>query len=80
MDRRRLSHRDRHLGAFPGHTLDDVQSGGISVVHTALLLDGPERTVARSPLRPAPRSFLHGEPVMSPKPPWYVTDRTAATT
>ncbi|WP_432178732.1 aldehyde dehydrogenase family protein [Streptomyces sp. NBC_00063] len=66
-------------GAFPGHTLDDVQSG-IGVVHNALLLDGPERTVVRGPFRPAPRALLHGEVVMSPKPPWFVTNRTAAIT
>ncbi|MEU6665846.1 aldehyde dehydrogenase family protein [Streptomyces sp. NPDC046727] len=66
-------------GAFPGHTLDDVQSG-IGVVHNALLLDGPERTVVRGPFRPAPRALLHGQLVMSPKPPWFVTNRTAATT
>ncbi|MFF8726624.1 aldehyde dehydrogenase family protein [Streptomyces sp. NPDC015171] len=66
-------------GAFPGHTLDDVQSG-IGVVHNALLLDGPERTVVRGPFRPAPRALLHGQPVMSPKPPWFVSHRTAATT
>ncbi|WP_406402419.1 aldehyde dehydrogenase family protein [Streptomyces uncialis] len=66
-------------GAFPGHTVDDVQSG-IGVVHNALLLDGPERTVVRGPFRPAPRSLLHGEPSLSPKPPWFVTNRTAATT
>ncbi|MFF1396202.1 hypothetical protein ACFVZD_20620 [Streptomyces sp. NPDC058287] len=66
-------------GAFPGHTLDDVQSG-IGVVHNALLLDGPERTVVRGPFRPAPRSLLHGEMSLSPKPPWFVTNRTAATT
>ncbi|MFD4606388.1 aldehyde dehydrogenase family protein [Streptomyces sp. NPDC058464] len=66
-------------GAFPGHTLDDVQSG-IGVVHNAVLLDGPERTVVRGPFRPAPRSVLHGELSMSPKPPWFVTNRTAVTT
>ncbi|MGW6457139.1 aldehyde dehydrogenase family protein [Streptomyces sp. NPDC055078] len=66
-------------GAFPGHTVDDVQSG-IGVVHNAVLLDGPERTVVRGPFRPAPRSVLHGEPSISPKPPWFVTNRTAATT
>ncbi|PBC65621.1 hypothetical protein BKI49_02565 [Streptomyces sp. Tue6028] len=66
-------------GAFPGHTLDDVQSG-IGVVHNALLLDGPERTVVRGPFRPAPRSILHGEMAMSPKPPWFVGNRAAATT
>src|SRR5262249_35088650 len=66
-------------GAFPGHTLDDVQSG-IGIVHNAVLLAGPERTVLRGPFRPAPRALLHGEPSMSPKPPWFVTNKTAATT
>jgi aldehyde dehydrogenase (NAD(P)+) len=66
-------------GAFPGHTLEDVQSG-IGVVHNALLLDGPERTVVRGPFRPAPRSLLSGEPALSPKPPWFVGNRTGATT
>jgi aldehyde dehydrogenase (NAD(P)+) len=54
-------------GAFPGHTLEDIQSGR-GVVHNALLLDEPERTVVRGPFRP---------PV---KPPWFVTNRTAAVT
>ncbi|MEU2036848.1 aldehyde dehydrogenase family protein [Nocardia amamiensis] len=66
-------------GAFPGHTLDDVQSG-IGVVHNALLLDDVERTVVRGPFRPAPRSLLGGELALSPKPPWFVDNATAATT
>jgi len=66
-------------GAFPGHTLDDVQSG-IGVVHNALLIDRPERTVVRGPFRPSPRSILNREMSISPKPPWFVTNRTAATT
>lgn len=66
-------------GAFPGHTLDDVQSG-IGVVHNALLLDDVERTVVRGPFRPSPRSFLGGEFSISPKPPWFVTNRTGSTT
>ncbi|WP_280305117.1 aldehyde dehydrogenase family protein [Nocardia abscessus] len=66
-------------GAFPGHTLADIQSG-IGVVHNALLIDEPERTVLRGPFRPAPRSLLHGELGLSPKPPWFVTNRTSATT
>jgi hypothetical protein len=45
--------------SFPGHTPDDVQSG-IGVVHNTLLLDGPERTVVRSPFHPAPQALLHG--------------------
>ncbi|WP_431955470.1 aldehyde dehydrogenase family protein [Nocardia lijiangensis] len=66
-------------GAFPGHTLTDVQSG-IGVVHNALLIAEPERTVVRGPFRPSPRSLLHGELSISPKPPWFVTNRTGATT
>lgn len=66
-------------GAFPGHTLRDVQSG-IGIVHNSMLLDGPERTVIEGPFRPFPRSVLHGEMTLSPKPPWFVTARTAART
>ena len=66
-------------GAFPGHTLDDVQSG-IGIVHNALLLEDPERTVVRGPFRPSPRSLVNGEMAISPKPLWFVTNRTAAGT
>ncbi len=66
-------------GAYPGHSLDDVQSG-IGVVHNALLLDRVERTVVRGPFRPFPRSVLHGEFTLFPKPPWFVTARGAALT
>ncbi|MFI8975518.1 aldehyde dehydrogenase family protein [Nocardia asteroides] len=66
-------------GAFPGHTLDDVQSG-IGIVHNAWLIDQVERTIVRGPFRPAPRSLLRGEWTLAPKPPWFVTNRTAATT
>nr|WP_314145183.1 aldehyde dehydrogenase family protein [uncultured Rhodococcus sp.] len=66
-------------GAFPGHTVDDVQSG-IGIVHNALLIDGAERTVVRGPFRPLPRSLINGELSISPKPPWFVTNKTAAST
>ncbi len=66
-------------GGFPGHTIDDVQSG-IGVVHNALLLDAVERTVVRGPFRPSPRSLIHGELSLTPTPPWYVTNKTAALT
>ena len=66
-------------GAFPGHTIEDVQSG-IGVVHNAVLLDRPERTIVRGPFRPSPRSIMHGEVALTPRPPWFVTNRTAATT
>jgi acyl-CoA reductase-like NAD-dependent aldehyde dehydrogenase len=70
---------DATWGAFPGHTLEDVQSG-IGVVHNALLLEDPERTVVEGPFRPAPRSVLNREWAISPKPPWFVDNKTAATT
>jgi aldehyde dehydrogenase (NAD(P)+) len=66
-------------GAFPGHTSTDIQSG-VGVVHNALLLEDPERSVVRGPFRPAPRSVINGELALSPKPAWFVTNRTAATT
>ena len=66
-------------GAFPGETIGHVQSG-VGVVHNALLLDDPERTVVRGPFRPFPRSFAHGELTLFPKPPWFVSARSAATT
>lgn len=66
-------------GAYPGHELDDIASGR-GVVHNALLLHRPERTVVYGPFRPAPRSVLTGEFSLTPKPPWFVTNRSAATT
>jgi hypothetical protein len=45
-------------GAFPGHPLDDIQSGQ-GVVHNGLLLDHPQKSVVRAPF------------VMSPTPAWF---------
>jgi acyl-CoA reductase-like NAD-dependent aldehyde dehydrogenase len=66
-------------GAFPGHDLTHIQSGR-GVVHNALLLSGTERTVVTGPFRPSPRSLIHGEASLSPLPPWFVNNKTAATT
>lgn len=66
-------------GAFPGHTPDDIQSGH-GVVHNGLLLTRPERTVVRGPFRPFPRSWATGSAALTPVPPWFVHNRTAATT
>lgn len=60
-------------GAFPGHTLDDVQSG-IGTVHNTYMLAETERTVVRGPFRPFPRSLSNGEPTLLPKPPWFITN------
>lgn len=66
-------------GAFPGHTIDDVQSG-IGVVHNTLLIADPERTVVRGPFRPSPRTLINRELSIAPKPPWFVTNKTAGVT
>lgn len=66
-------------GAFPGGTPKDIQSG-VGVVHNACLFDRPQKTVIRAPFRPFPAGLAHGGLHLSPKPPWFVTNRTAATT
>ncbi len=45
-------------GAFPGHPLDNIESGQ-GVVHNGLLLDHPEKSVLRAPF------------VMAPTPAWF---------
>jgi acyl-CoA reductase-like NAD-dependent aldehyde dehydrogenase len=66
-------------GAFPGHVPEDIGSG-VGVVHNGLLLDHTERTVVEGPFCPFPRSVFTGHFTISPRPPWFVTNRTAATT
>lgn len=66
-------------GAYPGHTLEEVGSG-IGVVHNTHLLAETEKTVVRGPFRPFPMSVLKGELALSPRPPWFVTAKTAPKT
>ncbi|MGZ4618983.1 MAG: hypothetical protein ACXV3F_09740 [Frankiaceae bacterium] len=66
-------------GAFPGHTGAHIQSG-TGVVHNALLFDRAQKSVAHGPFRPFPRSVTHRELTLSPRPPWFVTNKTAAVT
>jgi aldehyde dehydrogenase (NAD(P)+) len=66
-------------GAFPGHDVADVQSG-IGVVHNALLIDSPERTILTGAFRPFPRSIAGGEFSLFPKAPYFVTSRSATST
>jgi aldehyde dehydrogenase (NAD(P)+) len=66
-------------GAFPGHTREDIQSG-VGHVHNALLFARVQKTVASGPFHPFPRSVAAGELTLSPKPPWFLSNRTAATT
>ncbi|MBA3824662.1 MAG: aldehyde dehydrogenase, partial [Ktedonobacterales bacterium] len=66
-------------GAYPGHTLNDIQSG-VGVVHNSFLFDRPQKSVVQAPFYPYPRSFAHGLFTVLPKPPWFVTNKTAAST
>ena len=66
-------------GGFPGAPLHDVESGR-GVVHNALLFDRPEKTVVYGPFRPFHRALGAREIHLSPKPPWFVTNKTAAAT
>jgi aldehyde dehydrogenase (NAD(P)+) len=63
-------------GAFPGHPRNDIESG-VGVVHNALMFDKPERTVVRAPFRSFPAAVIKGEATILPKPPWFVTNKTA---
>lgn len=71
-------------GGYPGATPADVSSG-IGVVHNALLLDRVERSLARGPFRPFPRSLgdtlrrrRRAQSTILPTPPWFVSSRTGA--
>ena len=64
-------------GAFPGHSLADVQSG-IGTVHNTYMFDKSQRSVVRAPWAPFPRSLTVGEFSLLPKPPWFITSKTAA--
>ncbi|WP_309680590.1 aldehyde dehydrogenase family protein [Polaromonas sp.] len=61
-------------GGFPGHTLDDAQSG-IGFVHNSMLFDRPQRTVVEAPFKPFPRNLLSLSFSLLPKPPWFITNR-----
>ncbi len=61
-------------GAYPGHTLADVQSG-IGMVHNTFLFDRPEKSVVYGNFYPFPRNLRHGQFQLLPKPPWFITHR-----
>ena len=65
-------------GAYPGHTVDDIQSG-IGIVHNTFLFDDAQKTVLRAPFYPFPRSVANGQLTLLPRPPWFVTNNESAT-
>jgi hypothetical protein len=66
-------------GAFPGNTAQDIGSG-IGMVHNTFMLPRPQKAVVEIPFRPAPRSSFNGELTLSPKPVFFITNKTAETT
>ena len=66
-------------GAFPGNTAQDISSG-TGVVHNTFMLPRPQKAVVDIPFRPAPRSLFNGELTLSPKPVFFITNKTAETT
>jgi len=66
-------------GAYPGHTIEDIGSG-IGFVHNGFLLQDVEKGVASMAFRPSPRALVKGELTLSPKPPFFITNKTARTT
>jgi acyl-CoA reductase-like NAD-dependent aldehyde dehydrogenase len=49
-------------GAYPGHTIDDIQSG-VGFVHNSYLFESVQKTV------------IYGPFTVSPLPPWFVTHK-----
>jgi aldehyde dehydrogenase (NAD(P)+) len=66
-------------GPFPGHTREDIGSGA-GFVHNAVMFDKPQKNVVYGPFRPIPRALLKREWHLSPRPPWFVTNKTAHVT
>jgi aldehyde dehydrogenase (NAD(P)+) len=66
-------------GAYPYPSGKEVGSG-VGVVGNCYLFDQPEKTVIRGSFHPFPRTWLNGNPAFLPKPPWFITNKTAHTT
>ena len=62
--------------AFPGHTIDGVQSG-IGTVHNTMMFDHLEKTVLYGPFHSFPNGILAGQFGVLPVPPWFVSHKSA---
>ncbi len=73
--------RDHYGAPDRFRAAEDCEIGsGVGIVHNALLLREPERTVVQGPFRPFPRSLAGGEVSLMPRPPWFVNSRTGPVT
>ena len=61
-------------GAYPGHTVEEVQSG-MGWVHNTKLFDRPQKSVLYGPFYAYPRSMTKGAMTMLPRPPWFVLNK-----
>ena len=66
-------------GAYPGHKLNDIESGR-GVVHNSFLFENTQKNVVYGPFWESPRGMKHGYFGTLPKPPWFVTNKTADVT
>src|ERR1700722_12301367 len=66
-------------GAFPGNSAQDIGSG-TGTVHNTFMLPRPQNDGVEIPFRPAPRSLFNGELTLSPKPVFFITNKTAEAT
>jgi aldehyde dehydrogenase (NAD(P)+) len=66
-------------GAYPYPSGKEVGSG-FGVVGNSYLFEKPEKTVIRGSFHPFPRSWLNGNPAILPRPPWFITNKTAHST
>ncbi|OBA57579.1 aldehyde dehydrogenase [Mycobacterium sp. 1100029.7] len=66
-------------GSYPGNDAQDIGSG-VGTVHNAFMLTNVQKAVVEVPFRPAPRSFFGGEFTLSPKPVFFIKNKTTLTT
>lgn len=65
------------VGCFVGNDLANSESGA-GIVHNALMVERAQKNVVQAPFRPFPRSARHRHLTMEVKPPWFLSNRTAA--
>ncbi|MGK7394285.1 MAG: aldehyde dehydrogenase family protein [Candidatus Cyclobacteriaceae bacterium M3_2C_046] len=63
-------------GAYPVEQFNQIESGQ-GKVHNAFFLEGTEKTVVKGSFYPFPRSFVHMDFTMLPKPAWFVTNKNS---
>ena len=63
-------------GAYPENDKKNIVSGS-GFVHNSFMLEKAEKTIVRGPFYPFPRSLVHLQSTMLPKPAWFMTNNNA---